>query len=70
MGTLFSLFLLIISTPEAHEERRKKEVVQLGCESFDTLHGLEGGEKVKRGRLLEASGIEEFRLEKGRAEAL
>lgn len=26
---VFCIFLLIISTPDAHEERRKKEVMQL-----------------------------------------
>lgn len=44
--------------------------MRLDFEGCDTLHGLEGGEKIKRGRLLEALGIEEFRLEKGRVEAL
>lgn len=69
---IFSLFLLIliISTPEAHEERRKKEVMQLDWESCDTLRGLEGGEKVERGRLLEELGIEELSLGKGKAEPL
>jgi len=44
--------------------------MQLDCESRDTLHGLEGGEKIKRGRLLAELSIEEFRLRKGKAEPL
>lgn len=62
--------LLFVSTPESHEERRKKQVMQLDYKSCDTLHGLEGEEKVKRGRMLEELGIEQLRLTKGKAEPL
>lgn len=39
--------LLFVSTPESHEERRKKQVMQLDYKSCDTLHGLEGWRKGK-----------------------
>lgn len=44
--------------------------MQLDYKSCDTLHGLEGEEKVKRGRMLEELGIEQLRLTKGKAEPL
>lgn len=63
-------FSLFVSSPESHEDRRKKAIMQLDYESCDTLHGLEGEEKVKRGRMLEELGIEELRLRKRKAEPL
>lgn len=62
--------LLFLSTPESHEERRRKAVMQLDYESCNILHGLEGEGKVKRGRMLEELGIEELRLRKGKANPL